>query len=815
MRKINYPLLIGTIIVLALLTMAFFPERFTDKDPLFETSAKYIEVKQGGEWVEKFGYNPMPPNKDNIMGTDDAGRDVYTRLVYGTKNTLKLVFLIAIFRMCVAFPLGMAAGMGLKPISAFIRVFNTFFTAIPILIFSFIILNIAYFKYLQMDVAITAFAVVLTALGWAKLAGMIEDSTRQVMDEDFIEGEIAIGKTKLQITFQNVLPHIIPDATSLFFKEMGMAMFLIAQLAVFGIFVGVARRVNTLAFKADYEMILEPEWGGTLSRIAVNMRKFDAVYWMTVYPIVLFSLAIMGLNLFGEGLKMEFQKRNSRVISRIRKAYYLISPKMFVSQIKDFKTHYKSVIAKIVLVAMITAYTMIPWHPSKYIFDMTNARTHLQTLTSETFGGREAGTEGGYLAGEYIKTTLLSYGYIVDEMPIKFVDDTNNQIVPLDLTPVSIEEGQIKLTTPTGEVKTYSLYEDFAVLSVGRSVFRGGSKERLTYNGFGIGTTSVSELNEAQTIIPLNPDYPNLHEYYVRHSNLFRISREKSLPYDAEIIMTGRGYGTAMTAQVFNATSIIPFQRLYDDLSSGDYDIEIDLSFPQIATFDGRNIVATMLGKDKTLDAPGEIVMIGAAYDGTYSGQSSKPFVMSATPASIALEIARVLSFSEHHFDKTIQFVFWDNQSEFSRRNRLSGAGSFHLTAQRDIKMAMDEGFYYIDISYPGFIETDKLHITTLPAQRADGKNYLIGLEMEKRLKQMKIDYRRFHYDYGATPALDYLRLNASTSIGVGNSNIGALNTPLDSFEHLNIERLEQMGQIIVDTLTMVPHLISESDLRR
>lgn len=815
MRKVNYPLLLGTMIVLTLLVMSFFPQFFTDKDPLFETSAKYIEVKEGGEWVEKFGYNPMPPNRDNIMGTDDAGRDVYTRLIYGTKNTLKLVFLIALFRLCVAFPLGVAAGMGIKPISAFIRVFNTFFTAIPILIFSYIILNIAYFKYLQMDVAITAFAVVLTALGWAKLAGMIEDSTRQVMDEDFIEGEIAIGKTKLQIAFQNVLPHIIPDAISLFFKEMGMAMFLIAQLAVFGVFVGVARRVNALAFKADYEMILEPEWGGTLSRIALNLRKFDAVYWMTVYPILLFSLAIMGLNLFGEGLKMEFQKRNSRVISRIRKTYYLISPKMFISQMKDFKRYYKSLIAKVALVIMLIVYVFYPWHPSAYTFDRTSALEHLETLSSADFYGREAGTEGGHLAGEYIKNTLLSYGYAVEEMPLKFVDDTGEHPRPLDLSPITIEDGQIMLTDKNGDVKTYKLYEDFAILSIGRSVFMEEATERLVFSGFGASLTNTSDLTESESIIPLNMDYPNLHEYYARYTNQFRISRDKSLPYDAEIIMSGRGYGAATIAQVFNATSIIPYKRLYEDLSSGDYDIIIDLSYPKLAKYDGRNIIATMLGKDKTTDSPGEIVMIGAAYDGTYSGETGKPFVMNATPASIALEVARVLSGLEHHFDKTIQFVFWDNQAEFSRRSKLSGAGSFHLTAQRDIKMAMDEGFYYIDISYPGYKETEKLYITTLPAQRADGKNYLIGLDMEKRLKQMKIDYRRFHYDYGATPALDYLRLNASTSIGVGNANIGGINTQFDSLENLDVDRFEQMGQLIVDTLTMTPHLITESDLRR
>ena len=194
MKRFNFPLFIGGVILFVLLAMVFYPGLFTKNDPLFEESPKYIEQLVDGEVTYKFRTNPMPPNEDNIMGTDDAGRDVYARLVYGAKNTMKLGLYIALFRMLLALPLGLAAGMGVKLISGIIKVFNTLFTAFPMLLFSFIVLNIGYFRSLQMDKSLMAFAIILTIVGWAKLAGMIEDSTRLVMDEDFIEGEIAIGK---------------------------------------------------------------------------------------------------------------------------------------------------------------------------------------------------------------------------------------------------------------------------------------------------------------------------------------------------------------------------------------------------------------------------------------------------------------------------------------------------------------------------------------------------------------------------------------------------------------------------------------------
>ncbi len=96
------------------------------------------------------------------------------------------------------------------------------------------------------------------------------------------------------------------------------------------------------------------------------------------------------------------------MISSIRKIGYLISPKMFISQIKDIKKYYKPVIIKSLIIIGIITWAIIPWHPSLYEFDIDQAKLHLEELTKDKYGGRVAGTEGGYLAGEYIIDTLKS-----------------------------------------------------------------------------------------------------------------------------------------------------------------------------------------------------------------------------------------------------------------------------------------------------------------------------------------------------------------------------------------------------------------------
>lgn len=813
MKQINYPFALGLAILVLLMSMYAFPSLFTDIDPLYESSPKYIEVRENGQWVDKFGYNPMPPNRENLMGTDDAGRDVYARLIYGTKNTVKLVFFVALIRMALAFPLGMAAGMGFRLSSAFIQFFNTFFTAVPILIFSYIILNIAYFRHLQMDLAIIGFAVVLGVLGFAKLAGMIEDATRKVMAEDFIEGEVAIGKTKWQVAIQNVLPHIIPDAVSLFFKEMGMAMFLLAQLAVFNVFVGVAREIKQLAFKANYEMILEPEWGGTLSRIAVNMRAFDRVYWMTVFPIILFSVAITGFNLVGEGLRIEFQKRNSHVISYIRKFFYAVSPRLFFIQLKNFKANHRAILLKIGIVMAAILYFVIPWHPSVQKFDVASANGHLKVLTAPEFMGRVTGTSGGHAAGDYIIEQLMAYGYSVSEMPIEYTTEVGGRQIPKDISPVHVSSGYVTLTDASGEQRRFELYKDFAIATVDRKVFSGASNERLIYQGVVADASSGVGVKPDTALIPLTSEIPYLREYSARAKNIYKLADGSSVEYSAEFLMLPYDYESAKGAQVFNSTVLVPFDALKSALKEGAVAVEINLAYPEVPAHNGRNIMAFLPGKGSTSDDPGEVVVIGASYDGLYAGDGAKPYVMSATPVAMALEVARSIASLSEPLNKSVEFIFWDNQAEAGKNTPLSGIGTYHLVEMRDIAMSMAHGFYYVDLTYPGYEGQDRLNLTTLPAQRANGKNYLIGLEMEKRLKNMDVPYRRYHYDYAMTEPLSYLRLNAMTSIGIGNLYDTPLNGDYDTFEAIDQKRFKAMGQLLVDMLTMNEALMGKSEV--
>lgn len=806
MKKVNFPLLIGTIIVAAFIFIGLWPEIFTDKDPIYEEQPCNIEYKVDGKWVKEFSQNPKPPNKKNVFGTDDAGRDIYSRLIYGTTTTLKVVFLVGLFRMIIALPMGMVAGMGSKLCSGIIRILNTMFTAIPMVIFCFIVLNIQYFRELPLEKSIRAFAIVLTLVGWPKLASVFEDSTKNVMEEDFIEGELAIGKSKFQIGYQNVLPHIIPSGISLFFKEVAMALGLIAQLAVFYVFIGATREIRTEAFRANYEMSLEPEWGASLSRIASDMKRYTSTYWLVLYTVITFTIANLGLNLLGEGLKIEFEKRESRVITIVKKILNTISPKTYINELRRFRLYKKPVIIKTAVVLMVVLYFIIPWKPSRYDFDIEEAKEHLQNLSSAEYEGRCPGTEGGMKSGDYIIEKLKSYGYEVSVSEIEFVDKEKN--IPKPLCPVTIKDGTVKVKNSDGSEREFKLYEDFYIYSVNAQGFE-SSTDRLEYKGTAVNLDKLANMNgDSEDIIPVTGDFEYMSSYGFDIPSKIEASNGRQIPCPVKFITLNEN-DTSFNTYVYNCTNIIVKSEMGEYLMKGQHEVEISFSFPELPKYNGRNIIAFMPGEGKTAEYPGETVILGAAYDGIYNGSKNTQYVQSITGAATTLEIAKTIASAKNPMKKSVEFIFWDNDNDPWVYSDISGPVDYSRIKTTVIDMAFDNGYYYFDVGNAGSsVYNDSLVVVSLPAQTSNKRNYPMILEIDKRLKELDVDFARYNRYYDTSNALGALYLNARSTLSIG--------TPMevfpynieDNMDNVNYKLMDQIGQIYIDILTMNEHVM-------
>lgn len=791
MKKINFPLSIGIILLTILLLISFFPEKFTKKDPNFEQRIRTYTVIENGKEVSKVDLGFWGPNKDNIMGVDEFNRDIYSRIIYGTKTTLKTALMIVLLRLLIAIPIGIIAGIGSKFISSVIRFFNTVFTAIPTLFIAFFILNIDYITELQLKESIIAFAIVLTALGWGKLARQVEERVGKIMREEFIEGEKAIGKSIYQITLQNMIPHLIPSLISLMFIEVGMVIFLLAQLSILEVFVGPRASLIRWGGAKPVLSSINPEWGATLSRILVHNRT--GKYWIGLYPSLAFAIGILAFNLTGEGLRIEFEKRTSRVASSIRNIGFLISPRIYFQQIKRYKEYRRPVIIKSLCIVILLVYIFMPAATSLYPFQAELALAHMEELVDPKYEGRVTGFEGSFMAGNYIVEKLKEYGLE------PYDGDNYFQSFPVDgesLSNVFVEEAEMILTSKTGEMHLYDL-NDFNINSI--------NKNDLLSNKY-------NEDGSFELKLLAKPSgYDN---YIVNQEGIDHVVEVEFEEYYFMVTERAKGrygrYNNGNGSGVFiigvddmpkdNATYVNEYytisvsDELAKKLSEDVYEVLFKINKLKLPEYKARNILAVLPGKDwdepDRLDNKKEVIIIGAQYDGAgiIEGNTS---AITASSAAINLEIARVISQMEVQLDKTIVFAFWDGESTMN-------SGSYYYNIHDRIYQQNLYKIFYFDIGTAGKTEEMIINIYTVPHFQME--IYDMKNEIEKWLNKKKVKYKvekAYNSTYNNIGDNMILKLSVTS---YGSHYYGTMD---DTPENINKTVLTNMGQYYIDLITM------------
>lgn len=340
MKKLNVPLMAGGIIIGLIIFVMIFPQVLTHFNPYVIEGVKASISKAGSIVIQG---PPYAPSKENILGTDSLGRDELSLIIYGTRLTIMLGIFTVLGRFLVALPVGIAAGFGNSICKSAVSLFGILFSAIPALIISVVVLKINFFLGLFKAQSILAFVIVLTVVGWARLASLVKERVENILSQPFITGEKAVGKSGIKIAIENVLPHLAPELIVLFFMEMALVLSMIMELGFFGVYVGNLRVVLDTSGGVIQTMKIsyEPEWASMLSTSINSLRNAP---WTVFAPAVTFFISIFGFNLFGEGLREKLQNKNSKLIVYTRRIFSL---KIFTKKVLRTTT----VIACAVLVA--------------------------------------------------------------------------------------------------------------------------------------------------------------------------------------------------------------------------------------------------------------------------------------------------------------------------------------------------------------------------------------------------------------------------------------------------------------------------------
>jgi peptide/nickel transport system permease protein len=251
----------GAAVVLLMVGLAIFAPQIAPYDPL------------ATDW----GAVRKAPSAAHWFGTDENGRDVLARVIWGARASLLAGVISVSIALAIGVPIGLLAGYIGGWLDSLISRFTDAMLAIP-----FLILAIALAAFLG-----PSLGNVMVAIGITATPIFIRLTRGQVLTtkvEDYIEAARALGNPPLRVALRHVFPNIVPP------------LLVQATLAIAAAIIAEA----SLAFLGLGQQPPAPSWGSMLN---TSQRFFENAPWMALWPGAAIFVTVLAFNLFGDGLR--------------------------------------------------------------------------------------------------------------------------------------------------------------------------------------------------------------------------------------------------------------------------------------------------------------------------------------------------------------------------------------------------------------------------------------------------------------------------------------------------------------------------------